>query len=161
MLWIFNTITILIAFLFMEFTAWFTHKYIMHGFLWVLHKDHHTREHQPFEWNDLFALIFAIPSFLLIYTGAAAGFDLKFYLGLGIAAYGLGYFIFHDALVHRRISVFDKTQNRFLKAVYSAHVDHHRGKKNYGFLFIFPPKYFKPENQYELYSVNYGPPGKN
>ena len=48
------------AFFFMEFMAWFTHKYIMHGFGWLLHKDHHTREHSPFEWNDLFALIFAI-----------------------------------------------------------------------------------------------------
>ena len=27
----------------MEFMAWFTHKYIMHGFLWVLHKDHHKK----------------------------------------------------------------------------------------------------------------------
>ena len=25
----------------MEFMAWFTHKYVMHGFLWNLHFDHH------------------------------------------------------------------------------------------------------------------------
>jgi len=26
---------------YMEYVAWFTHKYVMHGFLWVLHEDHH------------------------------------------------------------------------------------------------------------------------
>ena len=31
------------TFLFMEFMAWFSHKYIMHGFLWSLHKDHHNQ----------------------------------------------------------------------------------------------------------------------
>ena len=39
----------------MEGVAWFTHKYVMHGFLWVLHKDHHDRSnHSPFEKNDFF-----------------------------------------------------------------------------------------------------------
>jgi len=33
----------------MEFVAWFTHKHIMHGFLWNLHKDHH---HQSF-FNEM------------------------------------------------------------------------------------------------------------
>ena len=35
------TLITLGTFALMEFVAWFTHKYIMHGFLWVLHKDHH------------------------------------------------------------------------------------------------------------------------
>ncbi len=26
---------VLLAFFFMEFMAWFTHKYVMHGFLWI------------------------------------------------------------------------------------------------------------------------------
>ena len=29
----------------MEFMAWFTHKYVMHGILWNLHKDHHKKDH--------------------------------------------------------------------------------------------------------------------
>jgi beta-carotene 3-hydroxylase len=42
-------------FLIMEFMAWFSHKYIMHGFLWVLHKDHHKKDQSSwFERNDLF-----------------------------------------------------------------------------------------------------------
>ena len=39
----------------MEFVAWFSHKYIMHGFLWSWHEDHH-QPHQEgdgfFEKND-------------------------------------------------------------------------------------------------------------
>jgi beta-carotene 3-hydroxylase len=42
--WIFPLLLIFGAFIFMEFMAWFTHKYIMHGFLWVLHKNHHIRD---------------------------------------------------------------------------------------------------------------------
>jgi beta-carotene 3-hydroxylase len=81
------------AFFFMEFMAWFTHKYVMHGFLWVLHKDHHTREHHPFEWNDLFALIFALPSIILIVLGVEA-LDYRFFIGIGIALYGWPIFFF-------------------------------------------------------------------
>ncbi len=39
-LWI---LSLLGAFSIMEFMAWFTHKYIMHGFLWYLHEDHHKK----------------------------------------------------------------------------------------------------------------------
>ena len=51
---------------FMEFMAWFTHKYIMHGFLWKLHKDHHQITGTTFQLNDLFFIIFALPSITLI-----------------------------------------------------------------------------------------------
>ena len=44
-----------VAFLFMEGVAWFTHKYVMHGFLWVWHRSHHTPRTGMFELNDLFA----------------------------------------------------------------------------------------------------------
>ena len=71
---------ILITFCFMEIVAWATHKYIMHGFLWVLHKDHHKKDHDSwFERNDLFFLQFAGISAVfvvlwgcLLYTSDAA-----------------------------------------------------------------------------------------
>ena len=51
---------------FMEFVAWATHKYVMHGFLWSLHSDHHKKDHYGFlERNDAFFLIFAEPAFIL------------------------------------------------------------------------------------------------
>ncbi len=136
---------ILTAFLFMEFVAWFTHKYIMHGFLWVLHKDHHKEDHSRLEKNDLFSLIFAIPSILLIIYGSVNRFDFRFWLGTGIALYGLAYFLYHDVLVHRRLKLFGDLNTKYFRAVIKAHYDHHRGKKNYGFLFMVPLRYFREE----------------
>ena len=37
------------TFIFMEFVAWFTHKYVMHGLLWILHRDHHQGHEGFFE----------------------------------------------------------------------------------------------------------------
>ena len=56
---IIKILIITITFFFMEFVAWFTHKYIMHGFLWSLHKDHHqVDKDKKFQKNDYFFLIF-------------------------------------------------------------------------------------------------------
>ena len=38
----------------MEFMAWATHKYVMHGLMWYFHKDHHQVEPGFFEKNDVF-----------------------------------------------------------------------------------------------------------
>ena len=53
------------TFFIMEFVAWFSHKYIMHGFLWVWHKDHHKRARFWFERNDLF-VVYALMSFVFV-----------------------------------------------------------------------------------------------
>ena len=43
------------TFLTMEVITWCTHKFVMHGFLWYLHKDHHQPKYQNvFEKNDVF-----------------------------------------------------------------------------------------------------------
>jgi len=52
----------LVTYSVMEFVAWFTHKFVMHGFLWSWHRDHHVSEPGFFQKNDRFFLIFAIPS---------------------------------------------------------------------------------------------------
>ena len=87
----------------MEFISWGTHKYIMHGFLWSLHKDHHQVDHKKkTQKNDLFFLIFACPSIAFIYVGLQ---DLSaiLFVGIGIACYGLAYFIVHEIIIHRRL----------------------------------------------------------
>ncbi|MBN2348242.1 MAG: sterol desaturase family protein [Bacteroidales bacterium] len=129
----------------MEFVAWFTHKFIMHGFLWILHKDHHKPNHDKLEKNDLFALIFAIPSVILLIFGSTEGINIEFWIGLGIALYGIAYFLFHDVLIHERLKIFNPNGTRYFQAIIKAHYDHHAGKKNYGFLFMVPWKYFKEE----------------
>ena len=51
-----NTILWILVFLgtfsTMEFMAWFTHKYVMHGFLWNLHRDHHHKDHNQIFYID-------------------------------------------------------------------------------------------------------------
>ena len=81
---IIKTLIIIITFFFMEFVAWFTHKYIMHGFLWALHKDHHqVDKDKTFQKNDYFFLIFAIPSIIFFVIGSQ-DFNYLFFIGLDL-----------------------------------------------------------------------------
>ncbi|MCF8336754.1 MAG: sterol desaturase family protein [Bacteroidales bacterium] len=136
----------ILAFLFMEFVAWFTHKYIMHGPMWGWHKDHHIPHNKTLEKNDRFVFIFALPGAVLIILGVMYTLDYVLAAGIGIALYGLAYFLFHDVLVHQRIKLFKGTKNKILKATVTAHFDHHRphSNQNFGFL-IAPWKYYKQE----------------
>lgn len=138
----------LATYLLMECVTWCTHKFVMHGFLWYLHADHHQPKYvHIFERNDAFFVIFAIPSILLFYFGADAGFDYKFFIGLGIFAYGMSYFLVHDVMIHQRFKLFKNTKNKYLVALRKGHKVHHKhlGKEEgecFGMLFV-PFKYFK------------------
>ena len=130
---------------FMEGVAWFTHKYVMHGFLWVLHEDHHYPKGRGWQKNDLFALMFALPSFLLMLFGSLNGFNLLFWVGTGIALYGLGYFGFHDVIFHRRIRINYRPTTGYMGRIIRAHATHHRSSTahsgiSFGFLYA-PKKY--------------------
>ena len=46
-----NFLIVVAAFCTMEVVAWLAHKYIMHGLLWYLHKDHHKKETEGFNSN--------------------------------------------------------------------------------------------------------------
>ncbi|MEN9334053.1 MAG: hypothetical protein RLY35_1233, partial [Bacteroidota bacterium] len=59
----------LATFFIMEFMAWSTHRFVMHGFMWYFHEDHHVPHQKMFERNDVFFLIYAIPSWLCIMLG--------------------------------------------------------------------------------------------
>ena len=143
-----NLFTILLSFAAMELVAWLSHKFVMHGFLWHFHHDHHEPDaHSFFQKNDLFFLIFAIPSCLCIVFGSLAGFDLRFYIGMGILFYGIAYFLVHDVIIHRRFKWFNESGNAYVKAIRAAHWDHHKnagryGNKNFGMLLV-SLKYFK------------------
>lgn len=144
MAWYWMLLIILVAFLFMEFMAWFTHKFVMHGFLWVLHKDHHVPHKNKLEKNDWFAVMFGLPSIILILTGASQHNDLSLSLGIGIALYGFAYFLFHDVYFHQRLRWFKRTDNLYLNAIVNAHADHHKPGENINFGFLVAPvKYYK------------------
>lgn len=137
-----------VTYLVMEIITWCTHKYVMHGFLWVLHKDHHQpRYDSVFEKNDAFFVFGAIPSILLFYYGTFPEVNYKLFIGIGILLYGMTYFLVHDVLIHRRFKWFDKTNNKYLKGLRKAHKMHHKhlGKEDgecFGMLWV-PAKYFK------------------
>jgi beta-carotene 3-hydroxylase len=135
------------VFLFMECVSWMTHKYLMHGSMWYFHADHHEPKYaNVFERNDIFFVIFALPSIILFYFGVQGGMDYLFFIGLGIAFYGFCYFMIHDVLIHQRFKWFKKTNNKYLIGLRKAHKVHHKnqGKKHgecFGMLFV-PFKYY-------------------
>lgn len=136
----------IISFFGMEFMAWFSHKYIMHGLLWSVHEDHHRPHQKRFEKNDLFFLIFAIPSWLCIMLGLINSIGVVVAVGFGIMLYGFIYFLVHDVLIHRRFKWFDNTNNRYFRAIRKAHKVHHKNMDKedgrcFGML-IVPRKYF-------------------
>lgn len=130
----------------MEVVAWFTHKYVMHGFLWVLHKDHHIPHNKKLEKNDWFAVLFALPALILLWTGIDNNNPILLAPGIGIALYGVAYFLFHDVYVHHRIKGIQISDNQYLRATGAAHLDHHmpHSHRNYGFL-IAPLFYYRKE----------------
>ena len=132
----------------MECVTWLTHKYVMHGFMWYFHADHHQPKYNHvFERNDIFFVIFALPSIVLFYLGAKADFNYLFFIGLGITLYGFCYFMIHDVLIHQRSKWFKHTKNKYLIGLRKAHKVHHKhlGKEEgecFGMLFV-PFKYYK------------------
>ncbi|MDG2396468.1 MAG: sterol desaturase family protein [Flavobacteriaceae bacterium] len=139
---------LLLTFLFMEFMAWFSHKYIMHGFLWSWHKDHHVKNHHSwFEKNDRFFLFYAFVSMCFFISWSDFGMWFGLPISLGIFLYGCTYFIVHDVFIHRRFKFFNKSNNRYAKALRLAHKIHHKninkkGGECFGMLFI-PFKYYR------------------
>ena len=144
-----NFLIVLLFFFLMEFVAWFSHKYMMHGFMWVWHESHHKPRKGRFELNDLFGFMFALPSALLIILGAA-DYDWRFFAGLGIALYGVAYFLVHDVFVHQRVKWLKTTNVPYFRAMRQTHHLHHAvhskdGAQAFGFLFVLP-KFLKRYN---------------
>lgn len=144
------TLALVGAYCGMEFMAWFTHKYIMHGFLWYLHEDHHQPDRSTFfEKNDAFFLVYAIPSWLCIMLGMMNGLTAIVGIGFGILAYGVTYFLVHDVLIHRRFHWFDKVNIPYFEALKRAHRVHHSNPykeegRCFGLL-VIPRKFFQEQ----------------
>lgn len=146
MIIIFYIAIFILTFFGMEFVAWFTHKYIMHGFLWSIHKSHHETSNHFLERNDLFAFIFAIPSWLCIMLGVIYGNTTSIIIGSGMTAYGIAYFLVHDVIIHQRIKWFRNLNGKYVKTLRRAHKLHHKhlekeNAESFGFL-IVNKKYF-------------------
>ncbi len=135
---------------FMEGFAYVMHRWVMHGRLgWVLHASHHRAREGRFELNDLYGVIFAIPSIVLIYGGVQGGWGgWAAWVGAGIAAYGAIYFGFHDVIVHRRLAHRIVPRSAYFKRIVQAHRIHHavesrEGTVSFGFLYAPPVEALK------------------
>ena len=142
--WLIYLAVFLGVFFAMEGVAWTTHRYVMHGSLWVLHESHHRERESWFEMNDLFGFFFAFLSIGLMLGGTYYYAPLLF-AGLGMTAYGFVYFLVHDVLVHRRVEHGFVPRTGYLRRIYQAHRLHHAthgrdGSVSFGFLWSPPPE---------------------
>ena len=138
----------------MEFVAWFAHRYIMHGFGWGWHRDHHRKHDGFFEKNDLYALFGAALSLGLFIIGdrAMAGpfyWEPGTYMGLGVMLYGIVYTLIHDGLVHQRWFRYVPRRG-YMKRLVQAHHLHHvthskEGGVSFGFVFARDPNRLKQD----------------
>lgn len=165
--WLYFIGLILATFLAMEGITWLTHRYVMHGFLWYLHRDHHQVEPGFFEKNDLFFVIFAVPSWLLIMFGSMRGVWWWMSIGFGIMAYGLAYFIVHDVIIHQRFKWFSRSKNTYVRAIRWAHKMHHKHLdkdhgESFGMLLVHKKYWDKVRRDKKLMAakrVGYAPEG--
>ena len=145
---------VLAATIAMELVAWSSHKYIMHGFGWGWHRDHHERHDRFFEKNDLYAVVGAamsISCFMIgspLVAGANAWWPAT-WIGLGIMAYGVIYTLIHDGIVHQRWFRYVPRGGYPMRLV-QAHKLHHategkEGGVSFGFVFARDPKVLKRE----------------
>lgn len=78
--------------------------------------------------------------------GTLDGFDFKVWIGLGIALYGLAYFIIHDVWIRQRIKGIHKLHLSYLEAIKEARKAHHQlSPKEKGTCFgllLFPRSYY-------------------
>lgn len=116
----------LATFCIMEGITWLTHRFVMHGFLWYLHEDHHQKDPGFFEKNDAFFFIFAIPSWLCIMLGSMNQAYWVVSIGVGITLYGVAYFVVHEIIIHQRFKLFTRSNNRYIKAIRWGHKMHHK-----------------------------------
>lgn len=138
----------------MEFFAWALHKYVMHGFGWAWHKDHHEPHDNMLERNDLYAIVGVVMSVSMFAIGSPLvrgenAWDPATWIGLGILLYGVIYTAIHDGLVHQRYFKFVPKRG-YAKRLVQSHKLHHatigrRGGVSFGFVFARDPAKLKAE----------------
>ena len=148
------SLTVLLTVLAMEGVAWASHRYVMHGFGWAWHRDHHQPHDKLLEKNDLFALVGAAMSIAMFAIGSpwvmgAAAWEPGTWIGLGILGYGIIYTLIHDGLVHQRWFRWVPRRG-YAKRLVQAHKLHHatlgkEGGVSFGFVIARDPAALRRE----------------
>lgn len=138
----------------MELVAWSSHKYVMHGFGWAWHRDHHEPHDNLLEKNDLYAIVGAAMSISMFALGSplvlgGAAWLPATWIGVGILIYGIIYTLVHDGLVHQRYFRW-VPKSGYAKRLVQAHKLHHatigkEGGVSFGFVFARDPVKLKAE----------------
>ena len=141
-------LTVLAAVVFMELFAWWAHKYVMHGWGWAWHRDHHEPHDNVLEKNDLFAVVFGSVVIAMFAIGHFVS-DMLWWFAMGITIYGLIYTFIHDGLVHQRYFRWVPKRG-YAKRLVQAHKLHHatvgkEGGVSFGFVFARDPARLKAE----------------
>ena len=151
MAWPIGIVTFIATVIGMEAFAYVAHRWVMHGPGWFLHASHHRPRDGAWELNDLYAVIFAVPSIVLLLGGVQLGWwPGCTWIGAGIATYGAIYAGFHDVIVHRRLPTRYLPRSAYMKRIVQAHRLHHvigtrLGAVSFGFLVAPHPAVLKAE----------------
>jgi beta-carotene 3-hydroxylase len=136
-----HSAVIILVFFAMEGVAYASHRWLMHGPMWVWHESHHQIRRGIFEKNDLFGLVFSLIAMAGIALGMMGSpeWAVALDIGVGMTLYGAAYLFLHDILVHRRFRITIHPRAKYLKAILRSHRVHHarRGRLNctdFGFL---------------------------
>jgi beta-carotene 3-hydroxylase len=145
---------ILATILAMEGLAWWSHKYVMHGWGWAWHRDHHEPHDNLLEKNDLYGIVGAVMSISMFALGSPLVFGANSWppatpIGLGILGYGIIYTLVHDGLVHQRYFRWVPRAG-YAKRLVQAHKIHHatigkEGGVSFGFIIARDPAVLKAE----------------
>jgi beta-carotene 3-hydroxylase len=146
--WLLPALIIAATVLAMEWVAWASHKYVMHGFAWAWHRDHHEPHEGTLEKNDRFALVGAGVSIALFALGSPLVMGSGAWwpgtcIGLGVLLYGAIYTLVHDGLVHQRWFR-HVPRGGYARRLVQAHKLHHatvskHGGVSFGFVFVGDP----------------------
>ena len=134
-------VLVLLAFVLMEPAAYLAHRLVMHGRLGGWHHGHHQVRTSTFEANDLYPVVAAGITIVLIAAGTVVHRASSLvWVGAGITLYGAAYVFVHDLYIHRRITAF-RWRCAPLERVREAHRIHHLwAGEPFGFLFPVVPR---------------------
>ena len=130
------------ALVLMEPVTALIHRFVMHGFAMGWHRSHHEPPRRVLEANDLFPVVFAATTIVLLAIGVyvPGAPSLLVPIGIGVTAYGAAYLLVHDVVIHRRLA-FVPLPDALLKQWREAHNVHHLfAGAPYGFLAPVVPR---------------------
>jgi beta-carotene 3-hydroxylase len=131
----------MVALVVMEPVTAVLHRVVFHGFGMGWHRSHHEPPTHVLEANDLFPVVFALGTILVLSIGVwIGGGGVLIPLGIGVTAYGASYLVVHDVVIHRRLP-WPRIPDRVGYRLRAAHNVHHLfGRAPYGFLAPVVPR---------------------